>query len=91
MESQSVTWKGASNLLMLVSLLNIQVRPANEELRNAKLQVKKSQIKHTLYKANYCVDALAKLGISVISTYVLSDNPLLVVENLVPLVRGQIL
>ena len=88
MESQSVTRKGASNLLMLVSLLNIQVRPANEELRNAKLQVKKGQIKHTLYKANYCVDALAKLGISVISTFVLSDNALLMVENLVSLIRG---
>ena len=76
---------------MLVSVLNIQVRSADEELRYAKLLVKKSQIKHTIYKANYCVDALAKLGISVISTYVLSDNPQLVVENLVPSIRGQIL
>ena len=76
---------------MPVPVLNIQVRPADEELRYAKLLVKKSQIKHTIYKANYCVDALAKLGISVISTYVLSDNPQLVVENLVPSIRGQIL
>ena len=73
---------------MKSSTTNQFLEPLLNDCRNLLRAILKTHIKHVYKEANQYVDALAKLGYNLDSTFVLFDYPLFVVKKLLALDRA---
>ena len=70
---------------------NLLTEPLLTDCRNLVREIPNKQITHVYRKANQCADALAKLGASNLSSFVVFLNPPPVVESIIASDRANLL
>ena len=76
-------------LLMNNTTTNLLMEPLLTDCRNLR-EIPNKQITHVFREANQCVDALAKLGASSLSSFVVFLNPSHVVESIIVLDKANL-
>ena len=70
---------------------NLLMEPLLTDCRNLMREISNKQITHVYREANQCVNALAKLGASSLSSFVVFLNPLPMVESIIASDRANLL